>query len=70
MKWNAIITKSQYEKALQRSRELNQLLQGAEKNDEQLLLSILIRDFEQRQADLYGRDPQKMNLQADRYLNP
>ncbi|HCL83305.1 MAG TPA: hypothetical protein DIC22_04980 [Chitinophagaceae bacterium] len=65
MKWNAIITKSQYGKALRREKELNDLIPGSGENDELLLLRILIRDFEQRQAKLYGGDLQRIKTQPD-----
>ncbi len=53
MKWNAIITKSQYEKALKRRIEISQSLSGMD-NDELALLHILIRDYENRQAETPG----------------
>jgi hypothetical protein len=46
MKWNAIITKSQYEKALKRASEISNALPGSSENDELLLLHILIKDYE------------------------
>jgi hypothetical protein len=46
MKWNAIITKSQYEKALKRASEISNALPGSSENDELLLLRILIKDYE------------------------
>jgi hypothetical protein len=46
MKWNAIITKSQYEKATRRASEISNALPGTRENDELLLLHILIRDYE------------------------
>jgi hypothetical protein len=63
MKWNAIITKSQYGKALRREKELTDLIPGSGENDELLLLRILIKDFEQRQAKLYGGDLQRIETQ-------
>jgi hypothetical protein len=65
MKWNAIITKSQYEKALLREKELNKVIPGSGEKDELLLLRILIRDFEQRQVSLFGGSPQRIKTNSD-----
>jgi hypothetical protein len=46
MKWNAIISKSQYEKALKRASEISNALPGSSENDELRLLHILIKDYE------------------------
>jgi hypothetical protein len=46
MKWNAIISKSQYEKALKRASEISNALPGSSDNDELRLLQILIKDYE------------------------
>ncbi len=46
MKWNAIISKSQYEKALKRASEISNSLPGSSDNDELRLLQILIKDYE------------------------
>lgn len=46
MKWNAIISKSQYEKALKRASEISNSLPGSSDNDELHLLQILIKDYE------------------------
>jgi hypothetical protein len=46
MKWNAIISKSQYEKAIKRSSEISNALPGTSENDELRLLKILIKDYE------------------------
>ncbi len=46
MKWNAIISKSQYEKAIKRLSEISNALPGTSENDELRLLQILIRDYE------------------------
>ncbi len=46
MKWNAIITKRQYENALLREAELGKTSGFHE--DERALLRLLIRDYEQR----------------------
>jgi hypothetical protein len=46
MKWNAIISKSQYEKALRRASEISNSLPGSSDNDELRLLQILIKDYE------------------------
>jgi hypothetical protein len=46
MKWNAIISKSQYEKALKRASEISKALPGSSDNDELRLLQILIKDYE------------------------
>ncbi len=47
MKWNAIISKSQYEKAIKRSSEISNALPGTDENDELRLLQILIKDYEE-----------------------
>jgi len=47
MKWNAIISKSQYEKALRRASEISNALPGSSENDELRLLHILIKDYEE-----------------------
>jgi HTH-type transcriptional regulator / antitoxin HigA len=54
MKWNAIITKSQYERALKRRMEISQSLPGANDDDELALLHILIRDYENRRVEVPG----------------
>jgi hypothetical protein len=46
MKWNAIISKSQYEKAIRRASEISNSLPGSRDNDELRLLQILIKDYE------------------------
>ena len=46
MKWNAIISKSQYEKALKRASEISNSLPGSSDKDELRLLQILIKDYE------------------------
>jgi hypothetical protein len=64
MKWNAIITRSQYEKAVQRAAEINRSLPGACEKDELLLLTILIKDYEQRHGALTSTDTQKLKTFA------
>jgi HTH-type transcriptional regulator/antitoxin HigA len=64
MKWNAIITKSQYEKAVLRAAEINRSLPGACEKDELLLLTILIKDYEQRHAAMTTPDAQKQKTFA------
>lgn len=54
MKWNAIITKSQYEKALKRRIEISQSLPGSKEEDELALLHILIKDYESRHIEMPG----------------
>lgn len=54
MKWNAIITKSQYEKALKRRIEISQSLSGSVDDDELALLHILIKDYENRHIEMPG----------------
>jgi HTH-type transcriptional regulator / antitoxin HigA len=54
MKWNAIITKSQYEKAQKRRIEISQSLPGTNDDDELALLHILIRDYENRRIEMPG----------------
>lgn len=51
MKWNAIISRSQYEKALQREKEVSYGRQGPAGEDELRLLRILIKDYEERQPE-------------------
>ena len=48
MKWIAIITRSQYEKTLQREKELAQATPGSKEDDERKLLRMLIKDYEER----------------------
>ena len=55
MKWNAIITKSQYEKALKRTTELSHTLPGSGDEDELVLLCILIKDYEKRLSEMLGQ---------------
>jgi hypothetical protein len=52
MKWNAIITRAQYEKALQREKEIAGSLPGPQEQDELWLLRTLIRDYEKRQPGI------------------
>jgi len=54
MKWNAIITKSQYEKTLSRKVELSHALPGSKEEDELALLLILIKDYENRHMEVPG----------------
>ena len=55
MKWNAIITKSQYEKAVKRTTELSHNLPGSSEEDELTLLLMLIKDYENRQNEMLGQ---------------
>jgi hypothetical protein len=55
MKWNAIITKSQYEKALKRTTELSNNLPGSNEEDELTLILMLIKDYENRQSEMLGQ---------------
>jgi HTH-type transcriptional regulator / antitoxin HigA len=48
MKWNALITKSQYEKALNRKNEMFYTTPGSPEENEMILLGILIKDYEER----------------------
>jgi hypothetical protein len=48
MKWNALITRSQYEKALVRKNEIFYTLPGSPEENEMILLGILIKDYEER----------------------
>jgi len=68
MKWNAIITKSQYEKALKRVTEVSPALPGSEDEDELRLLSILIKDYEDRQSEMLGLDLRNQILQGPQSL--
>jgi len=54
MKWNAIITKSHYERALKRRIEISQSLPGSKEEDELALLHILIKDYENRHIEMPG----------------
>jgi hypothetical protein len=51
MKWNAIISRSQYEKALQREKEGSNGRQDPAGEDELRLLRMLIKDYEERQSE-------------------
>lgn len=66
MKWNAIISKSQYEKALQRASEINRGLPEPGEKDELLLLTIMIKDYEQRHGDIFAEETRNLKTQADR----
>jgi|GEM_PF-1221146 HTH-type transcriptional regulator / antitoxin HigA len=68
MKWNAIITKSQYEKALKRVNEISRALPGSEDEDELRLLSILIKDYENRQNEMLGLDLRTQIFQGPQSL--
>jgi HTH-type transcriptional regulator/antitoxin HigA len=68
MKWNAIITKSQYEKALKRVNEISRALPGSEDEDELRLLSILIKDYENRQNEMLGLDLRNQIFQGPQSL--
>ena len=51
MKWNAIISRSQYEKALQREKEVAHSRRDPAGEDELRLLRMLIKDYEERQHE-------------------
>lgn len=51
MKWNAIITKSQYAKTLLREEEISHGPASSQEEDELQLLRILIKDYEERQLE-------------------
>lgn len=57
MKWNAIISKSQYERALKRASEISNSMPGSSDNDELRLLQILIRDYENMHNFSFGARP-------------
>ncbi len=57
MKWNAIISKSQYEKALKRASEISNSLPGSSDNDELRLLQILIKDYEDMHNFSFSTSP-------------
>jgi hypothetical protein len=57
MKWNAIISKSQYEKALRRVSEISNALPGSSENDELRLLHILIKDYEDMHKFSFNNSP-------------
>jgi HTH-type transcriptional regulator / antitoxin HigA len=63
MKWNAIITKSQYEKALKRTTELSHTLPGSGDEDELILLRILIKDYENRHSEMAAQEFKNQILQ-------
>ena len=52
MKWNAIISRSQYEKTVQREREISRGQRDFAGEDELRLLRILIKDYEERQMEI------------------
>ncbi|HEY4936033.1 MAG TPA: hypothetical protein VII44_05605 [Puia sp.] len=68
MKWNAIISKSQYEKALSRTKEISYVLPGSKEEDELALLLILIKDYENRHIEIPGPGFKNQGFQGERYL--
>jgi hypothetical protein len=54
MKWNAIITKAQYERALRRSTEISNAFPDSREGDELSLLLILIKDYEDSHIEITG----------------
>jgi hypothetical protein len=52
MKWNAIISKSQFEKTVQREREISGSQGNPAAEDELRLLRMLIKDYEERQREM------------------
>jgi len=54
MKWNAIISRSQYEKTVQREREISRGQRDFAGEDELRLLRILIKDYEDRQTEMWS----------------
>ena len=60
MKWNAIISKLQYEKSVNRAIEIYHAMPGTEEKDELTLLLIMIKDYEQRHRELPAPGSQKM----------
>ena len=60
MKWYAIVTKSQYEKTLQRAEEIARRPAGPQEEDELRLLRFLINDYEKRQLKM--QSPHSQNL--------
>ena len=51
MKWNAIISRSQYEKSVQREKEITRCQPDPSGEDELQLLRMLIKDYEERQPE-------------------
>ena len=62
MKWYAIITKIQYEKALNRATELSHALPGTDEKDELTLLLIMIKDYEQRHTEMAEPGSRKLQI--------
>ena len=62
MKWNAIITKIQYEKSLNRATELSHALPGTDEKDELTLLLIMIKDYEQRHTEMAEPGSRKLKI--------
>ncbi|MDP4212770.1 MAG: hypothetical protein Q8918_12195 [Bacteroidota bacterium] len=62
MKWNAIITKSQYAKTLLREKEISQGPVSSQDEDELQLLRILIKDYEERQLEMQSAGFQIMTV--------
>jgi hypothetical protein len=67
MQWNALITRIQYENALKRVEEIGHALPNSSEEDELILLRIMIKDYEQRQVDLWGSRIQKSKLSPGKY---
>lgn len=69
MKWNAIISRSQYEKAVQREKEVAHGRQDPAGEDELRLLRMLIKDYEERQHEMQPAGFQlTKTLTSSRYL--
>jgi len=69
MKWNAIISRSQYEKALQREKEVSYGQRDPAGEDELRLLRMLIKDYEERQHERQSAGFQlTKTLTSSRYL--
>ena len=62
MKWNAIITKSQYAKTLLREKEISHGPVSSQEEDELQLLRILIKDYEERQLEMQSAGFQIMTV--------
>ena len=67
MKWNALITRIQYENALKRADEIAHALPNSCEEDELILLRIMIKDYEQRHIELQESRSQKLKFFSGNY---
>ena len=64
MKWNAIISRSQYEKTVRREREISRDHRDPAGEDELRLLRILIKDYEERQSERWSADWRRRDIRT------